>query len=96
MKRRTEITVETERILVISKRNTSALAWCSACGSRGQMITPEAAAQIADMSSRSIYRLVETNELHFIETNDHQLWICVQSLKQILETANRALPAQPE
>ena len=96
MKRRTEITIETERILVISKRCTSALAWCSGCGNRGQMITPEAAAKLANLSSRAIYRLVEAEELHFFETSDKRLWICVNSLQRLIETANQGLTAHPE
>jgi hypothetical protein len=96
MKRRTEITIETERILVISRRNTSALAWCSDCGSRGQMITPEAAAKMVGLSTRAVYRLIETKDLHFIETSDNRLWICLNSLNQLIEATNQAITAQPE
>ena len=96
MKRRTEITIETERVLVISRRNTSALAWCSGCGLKGQMITPEAAAKTVSLSTRAIYRLIEAEELHFLETSDQRLWICLNSLNRIIEAANPALGAQPE
>lgn len=96
MKRRTEITIETERVLVISKRNTSALAWCSACGSQEQMITPEVAAKTISLSTRAVYRLIESDQLHFIETHDNRLWICVNSLNRIIETANQAIGPQPE
>ncbi len=96
MKRRTEITIETERVLVISKRNTSALAWCSACGGQAQMITPETAAKLADVSSRAIYRLIEADGLHFVEMSDKRLWICVNSLNRMIEMANQGLSAKSE
>jgi hypothetical protein len=96
MKRRTEITIETERVLIISKRNTSALAWCSGCGIQGRMITPEAAAKLADVSSRAIYRLIEADELHFVELSDKRLWICENSLNRLIEAANQAIRTQPK
>jgi hypothetical protein len=96
MKRRTEITIETERVLVISKRNTSALAWCAGCQSQAQMITPDTAARLANMSSRTIYKLIEADELHFTETSDHHIWICITSLNHQIERATHLLPGQPD
>jgi heterodisulfide reductase subunit C len=89
MKRRTEITIETERLLVISRRNTSALAWCSDCGIQRQMMTPEAVARAASLSTRTVYRLIEAGDLHFNETSDHRLWVCVNSLNHLIETASQ-------
>jgi hypothetical protein len=43
------------------------------------MISPDAAAAIAALTVRSIYRLVESGELHFIEEPDGLL-VCVRSL----------------
>jgi hypothetical protein len=43
------------------------------------MISPDAAAAIAALTVRSIYRLVESGELHFIEKPDGLL-VCVRSL----------------
>ncbi len=81
-KRRTEITVETSRVLVIGKCRRSLLGWCSGCGQRVRMVTPEEAAMAAGTSARAIYRLVEANELHFTETPDARLFICLNSLPE--------------
>jgi hypothetical protein len=43
------------------------------------MISPEAAAAIAALTVRSIYRLVESGGIHFIEKPDGLL-ICVRSV----------------
>lgn len=85
MKRRTEITIETERLLIIRSRKTSAQAWCTSCDRQVHMITIDEAAQVAKVSSRLVYRLVEADELHFIETTDKRLLICVNSLHQLME-----------
>jgi hypothetical protein len=49
------------------------------------MITADEAAQLSFISSRLIYRLVEADELHYVETPENRLLICMDSLKQLLE-----------
>jgi predicted site-specific integrase-resolvase len=44
------------------------------------MLTPEEAAALAQVSSRTIYRRVEAGELHFAETPEEPLLICLDSL----------------
>ena len=77
---RTEITIETERILIIRKRKGSILTWCSTCAQQVQMIKVDEAATIARVSSRTIYRWVEAEKVHFAETPEGLLLICLSSL----------------
>jgi hypothetical protein len=44
------------------------------------MLIPEAAAAVAQVSLRAIYRWVEKGELHFAETPEGALLICQDSL----------------
>jgi hypothetical protein len=44
------------------------------------MMTPEDAAMAAGTSARTIYRLVEANEIHFTQIPDAHLFICLNSL----------------
>lgn len=44
------------------------------------MIAPEHAAQIAGVSTRKIYAWVEAGKLHFAESPDRSLLICLDSL----------------
>ena len=90
MKRRTEITIESERLLIIRSRQTSARGWCPSCDKQVKMITTDEAAQLSHISARLIYRLVEADELHFIETTDKRLLICVNSLHQMMEVRQRS------
>jgi excisionase family DNA binding protein len=80
-KKRTKVTVEIERSLVIRKRGRAVQAWCAECGDEVAMVTPEEAACAADVSTRTIYRWVEAGKLHFTETREGFLLVCRNSLK---------------
>lgn len=77
--RRTELSIETQRHLVI-RRGSSIRAWCADCGEAVMMVTPDQAAIVAIVSSRTIYRWVEAKKVHFAETPDGLLLICLNSL----------------
>ena len=55
-------------------------AWCSGCGAEATMITPQQAAALAGVTVRTIYQWVESNRVHFIETGDGLLLVCVNTL----------------
>jgi hypothetical protein len=79
-KRRREITIETERVLVVRSRSGSFTAWCEECGASSSMVTPEVAAAIAGVGSREIYRWIEEEKLHFSETGGGLVFVCCSSL----------------
>ena len=79
-KRRTVIKIETHRLTVVRSRRRAASACCPRCGCQVNMLTPEAAAALAGVSTRAIYRRVESGELHFVETGAGALLICSGSL----------------
>jgi hypothetical protein len=79
-KKRTEITIETDRIVVIRERRLQARSWCYSCARSVLMVTVDEAATLARVSSRTIYNWVETDKLHFTETSDLRLLICLDSI----------------
>jgi len=79
-KKRTEITVETHRLLVMRKPMRAARAWCVRCCEQVEMVTPERAALLAGVSLRAICRQVEVDDVHFVETANGLLLICLNSL----------------
>lgn len=79
-KRRTEITIETERLLLLKESSRSLFLWCDTCGAQVRMLTPEEAASVAGVSVRKIYRRVEAGELHFIEMSEGPVLICLDSI----------------
>ena len=78
-KRRREVTIELDEV-VIRHAPSVTLAWCEACSNQVQMLTPEQAAAATTMSVRAIYQRVEARVLHFKETEDGSLLICINSL----------------
>ncbi|MGE0132544.1 MAG: hypothetical protein AB7U82_31050 [Blastocatellales bacterium] len=82
----TEILIETVETIIIRRRQTpdaaALTAWCPECGREVSLISPEAAAKLAGVNIRAIYRQIEAGRLHFIETTD-ALLICVDSAMSI-------------
>jgi len=79
-KKKTEIIVERDQVLVIRNLGARDPEWCSECAERARMVTVDEAAAITQVSARTIYRRVEGGRLHFRETADSQLFICLNSL----------------
>lgn len=92
-KRRVEITFERERLVVVGSRSVSVTDWCEGCGSRARMVMPDEAAKLAGLTARAVYRLVEARRLHFLESSEAGLLVCLESLKQTVKDQADALSA---
>ena len=77
--RTTEFTVETQETVVI-RRPTTVRVWCVKCGSTVLAARPETAAAAKRISPREIYRRVESGAVHFQESADGRLLVCLDSL----------------
>ena len=83
MRKRTrtiEFTFETERRVISRTSSRSFVGFCAACAAEVVMVTPDEAAAIARVSARTIYRWIETMKLHFAETPEGSLLVCLRSL----------------
>jgi len=80
MKRRTEITIETERFLVIRRRRINEVPFCSLCGGRAPMLSVEEAARCEGLSQLEVFRLVDSGRVHFVVTTEGRLFVCRESL----------------
>ena len=89
MMKRTEITIETHRVLVVHRPKSSFLAWCAACAKQSQMITPVEAAVLARVSTHTISRWIEAEQIHFTETADGQMLVCFNSLAETSSSSLR-------
>lgn len=77
MKTRTEITVETERWVVINKHRRTA--WCRDCSRNVEMLSIDDAAIFARVNSRTIFHWAESGVVHSTETPEGLLLICPHS-----------------
>ena len=77
MKTRTEITVETERLVIVNRRRRNA--WCSSCTRYVDMLTVDDAAILFHVASRTIFYWAESGVVHSSETPEGLLLICPNS-----------------
>src|SRR3954454_16184751 len=83
MKTRTEINIEFDEVIAVQTNSgTRTRMWCGKCGGAAIMVAPEIAAAIARVTVRTINRGVEADEIHFRETAEGLLLLCVSSLAE--------------
>ncbi len=88
-KRSAHITVETERVLVISGSHAAAVSlWCHGCQREVTMFGVDEASAFSGLSDRAIFQLAETGAIHFVETGEGKALFCVPSLRDL----NQARP----
>ena len=79
-RKRREVTIETERVLFISRRRNNQVLWCDRCAREVSMVTVDEAAMMMRSTSRTIFKLAEAGRLHSTETTEGRLLICSNSL----------------
>ena len=78
--RTVELTIERSESFVVPKPRERAYMWCAGCGRRGAFATPEEAARSSGAGLRTVFRQIEAAEIHFLETADGRLLVCLESL----------------
>jgi hypothetical protein len=84
--KKTTIVIETETVTAIRPKGPGSIPMhCPACGAEVPMITIEEAAAVHGISQRQVFRDVEADQIHFAETADGAILICMNSLGQRCE-----------
>ena len=79
--KRTEKTFEIHEFYVIRTASGSLPALCAECSTSDSiMLSPEQAASIRGVPVRTIYRWVESKLIHYRETPERSLTVCMRSL----------------
>lgn len=84
MRQPTEITFETEETVILREGSSVCIEYCSGCGKDVLMATPRTAALLSNSSERDIFRLLESNLIHFSENG--RVLICLASVDSIGKT----------
>jgi hypothetical protein len=95
MDRHTRITINTSELTLIKKLHGLAEADCLRCGARVDMATPEQAVTLTGIHSRTIYGWVESGQVHFLETTEGHLLICLVSLLSKQQKEHSMKPSLP-
>jgi hypothetical protein len=75
---KTEIEIEFSETLAYNRRSDRFETLCPFCEAMVEMATPQIAAILMGLTERQVFRLVETGEVHFVETD--RVVICLHSL----------------
>jgi hypothetical protein len=83
-KKITRITVETHQVWILRRRERLVRVWCKDCVSQVNAISPERAGALGEVTARTIYRWLEAGRLHFFESRNGAVSICLNSLADFL------------
>ncbi len=78
--RRTELFVKKESIEIYAINSKEKYPFCKVCEGKQIMVPPVLIAEILQISSREIYRRIETKKTHFFEDDSFHLFVCPNSL----------------
>ena len=82
--RKTEIKLRQTTRRVILLPETEEIIACPECEGDEVMIAAETVASVSGFSRREIYRMVEEGKVHFLETEEGILFVCLKSLENDL------------
>ncbi|MEK6280727.1 MAG: hypothetical protein AABN95_10275 [Acidobacteriota bacterium] len=80
MKRKTEITIQTRRVLIVRRPSGTTRLQCHHCGPSVEMLPAGEAAAVTSFTERAVFQLAEKGHLHSTETPDGRLFVCLNSL----------------
>ena len=72
--------VQKREVVIINRPFVSPQKSCDRCTEPSGMITPDEAAALCEVSTRTIYQWLELGAIHFSETDSEGLLICLSSL----------------
>lgn len=79
MRKRVEVTIETERVLIVSRPGNT-LQWCPGCRRWIVPLALDEAALVAGVTSRALFQWIEAGIVHSLETTSGLLRICLESI----------------
>ena len=88
--RHTEIAIEVDQVITITRRPPSAFDWCVTCGSNVVTVTLEEGSSLISLSALAIARMVEAHQVHFSEIGVGRIRLCLPSLLQALDATTSA------
>lgn len=76
-KRITEIEIERRETFIVSPPRFSVRPFCPECAAA--MLLPAEFSAVARIGLRGVFRLIEQNAVHFVETDADAIYVCARS-----------------
>ncbi len=90
-----KVAVKRRRVVIINRPFIAPQTRCVRCAKPSGMITPDEAAVLFNVSTRTVYRWLEADSIHFSEMSGGMLLICLSSLASATADGAHA-PLKPE
>jgi hypothetical protein len=84
--RKDGIVVEIDERIPVTNAEQHFEAYCTGCKKMTGMATPKTASVLTETSEREVFRLIESKEIHFIESA--RVLVCVESLRNLKADSN--------
>jgi len=81
--RTAKFTIETERTFIFRNSEGRRQGWCPDCEAETQMATVADAARELELSELSMYQLLGSRSLHFMEDSDGRVLVCLNSILEM-------------
>jgi len=81
--RHIEISVERQEVSILRPGRQGILLHCQKCGTKAVMLPVETAAAVTGITPRVLYRWLDEEKLHFIESPDGTVLLCAESFKTL-------------
>jgi len=81
--RKTEITIETQRVVTIRRRR-SLRAWCTECGAKVDMVNLAEVQALTELQQQVLRDSAEAQKWHFCEGPGRTTLVCLESLRKTL------------
>jgi hypothetical protein len=75
------IVIEIDERIAVTNAEQQFEAYCSECKKMTEMATPKTAGMLTGISEREVFRLIESKEIHFIESA--RVLVCIESLRKL-------------
>jgi RNase P subunit RPR2 len=79
-KKTTIVTIESRERMTIRRDTRRVVVGCEQCGPDVLMVTPNEAAARSHTETRAIFRGIEGGTVHFVESEDGGLLVCLNSV----------------
>jgi hypothetical protein len=81
--RHIEISVERQEVSILRPDRNGILLHCEKCGTKVVMLPVDTAATITGTTPRMLYRWIDEEKLHFVESSDGTVLLCAESFKTL-------------
>ena len=85
MTQRPDITLEFEETVVLKQGGKLMTGVCPQCGETVDLLSPDVLSLVSGVSEREIFRLIENNTIHFVESG--RIVACLSCLQREVRTA---------